>query len=128
MAVTRKGRKRIGIRDRLGQLTYRGACRLLADGEEGESRLRKGGQFEINIARDVHLGGDTLRVSVPDPQLPQAFAQVTIVEMTNKPRGLHLNCEQCEVRCDHIAAVLGLVLDEKLALGISAPPDPSEPV
>jgi hypothetical protein len=128
MAVTRKGRKRIGIRDRLGQLTYRGACRLLADGEEGESRLRKGGQFEIDIARDVHLGGDTLRVSVPDPQLPAAFAQVTIVEMTNKPRGLHLNCEQCEVRCDHIAAVLGFVLDEKLALGISAPPDPAEPV
>ena len=96
--------------------------------EDGEARLRQGGRFEINLPRDVYLGGDTLRVSVPDPELPDKQAIVTVVEMTNKPKGLHLNCEQCQVRCDHIAAVLGMVLDEKLTLGLSAPPDPSEPI
>ncbi len=128
MAKTRSRKRRIGIRDRLGRLTYRGACRLLADGEEGVTRLRQGGQFEIDLPRDVYLGGDTLRVNVPDPELSGAVATVTVVEMTNKPQGLHLNCERCETRCDHISAVLGMVLDEKLALGLSAPPDPSEPV
>ena len=112
MAKTRSPKRRIVIRDRLGRLTYRGACRLLADGDEGEARLRKGGAYEINLPRDVYLGGDTLRVNVPDVELPDDQAVVTIVEMTSKPKGLHLNCEQCPTTCDHIAAVLGLVLDE----------------
>jgi len=42
MAKTRSQKRRIGIRDRLGRLTYRGARRLLADGEEGMARLRQG--------------------------------------------------------------------------------------
>ena len=120
-------KRRIGIRDRLGQLTYRSACRLMGD-EDGEARLRQGGRFEIDLPNDVYLGGDTLRVTVPDPELPAQQAIVTVVEMTNKPKGLHLQCEQCQTRCDHIAAVLGMVLDDKLTLGLSAPPDPSEPI
>lgn len=128
MAKTGRKKRRIGIRDRLGRLTYRGACRLLADEfEEGEKRLRQGARFEINLPHDVYLGGDTLRVNVPDPDL-DGPATVTIVEMTNKPQGLHVNCERCEIRCDHISAVLGMLLDEKLTLGLSAPPDPNEPV
>ena len=119
-------RRQMGIRDRLGRLTYQGACRLL--GDDGKDRLRKGGRFEINLPRDVFLGGDTLRVSVPDYDTPERKANVTIVEMTNKPRGLHLHCEQCANTCDHIAAVLGMVLEEKLTLGLSAPPDETEPV
>lgn len=125
MAKTRSRKRRIGIRDRLGQLTYRGACRLMGD-EDGEARLRQGGRFEIQFPGDVILGGDTLRV--PDLDIPSQQAIVTIVEMTSKPKGLHLHCEQCETRCDHIAAVLSMVLDDKLTLGLSAPPDPSEPI
>lgn len=127
MAKKRSHKRRIGIRDRLGQLTYRAACRLMGD-EDGETRIRQGSRFEINLPRDVYLGGDTLRVNVPDHELPAGQAIVTIVEMTNKPKGLHLNCEMCEGRCDHVAAVLGMVLDEKLTLGLSAPPDPTEPI
>ena len=126
MAKTRS-RKRIGIRDRLGQLTYRGACRLMG-GDDGEARLRHGGRFDVNLPEDVYLAGDTLRVTLPDPELPSGRAIVTVVEMTNKPQGLHIHCDQCAIRCDHIGATLGLVLDEKLALGLSAPPDPSEPI
>ncbi len=128
MAKTRSRKRRIGIRDRLGQLTYRGACRLLGDGDEGPARLRQGGRFEIDIVEGVYLGGDTFRVTVPDVEMPEHRAIVTIVEMTSKPGGLHLNCEQCGAACDHVAAALGLVLEEKLALGLSAPPDPDEPV
>lgn len=128
MARTRGRKRRIGIRDRLGQLTYRGACRLLADGQDGQVRLRQGGRFEIDLAEGVYLGGDTLRVNVPDVELPRGRAIVTVVEMTSKPQGLHLECDHCPGRCDHIAAALGMVLEEKMALGLSAPPDPSEPI
>ena len=98
------------------------------DDQDGEARLRRGGRFDINLPRDVYLGGDTLRVNVLDPELASAQAIVTVVEMTSKPKGLHLCCDQCETRCDHIAAVLGMVLEDKMTLGLSAPPDPSEPV
>jgi superfamily II DNA or RNA helicase len=100
----------------------------MGDGEDGAIRLRQGGRFEINLPRDVYLGGDLLRVNVPDPEVSGGKAIVTIVEMTNKPQGLQLNCEKCETRCDHIASVLGMVLDEKSTLGLSAPPDPHEPI
>jgi superfamily II DNA or RNA helicase len=128
VAGKRGGKRRIGIRDRLGQLTYRAACRLMGN-EDGEERLRRGGRFDINLPRDVYLGGDTLRVSVEDFELADAKAIVTIVEMTSKPKGLHSHCDHCESSpCDHLAAVLGMVLDDKLALGLAAPPDPSEPI
>lgn len=127
MATAQSRKRRIGIQDRLGQLTYRAACRLMGD-EDGAERLRRGAKFEINLADGVYLGGDTLRVNVPDPELAGGEAIVTVVEKANRPKGLQLNCDRCEGRCDHIAAVLGMVLDEKLTLGLSAPPDPSEPI
>ena len=124
----RSSRSRIGIRDRLGQLTYRAACRLMGD-EDGEVRLRQGAKFEINIAEDVFLGGDTLRVTVSDTAIrEQPRATVIINEMTNQPNGLNLTCDQCHVRCEHIAATLMMVLEDKMALGLSAPPDPHEPI
>jgi len=127
-ARRRSSRSRIGIRDRLGQLTYRAACRLMGD-EDGEERLRQGSKFEINLAEDVFLGGDTLRVSVNDTAVRgRPRATVIIKEMTNQPSGLNLSCDQCQIRCDHIAATLMMVLEDKMALGLSAPPDPHEPI
>ncbi|TWT30660.1 DEAD/DEAH box helicase [Blastopirellula retiformator] len=127
MSKSGRRNRRIGIRDRLGQLTYRAACRLLGD-EDGDVRLRRGGRFEIELARDVYLGGDMLRVNVPDAEHSAGTPIVTIVEKTNKPSGLHLHCDACETKCDHLAAALGMVLEEKLSLGLSAPPDPAEPI
>ncbi len=127
MAKTRSQTRRIGIRDRLGQLTYGAACRLMGE-PDGEVRLRQGGRFDINFPRDVYLGGDTFRVTVEDKELPTQQAIVSICEMTHKPKGLHIECDQCDFRCDHIAAVLGFVLDEKLTLGLSVIPDPNEPI
>jgi len=127
VATKQSRRKRIGIRDRLGQLTYQGACRLL--GENGAAKLRQAGAVEIDPQERVYLGGDTFRVNVPDPEIPGGQAIVTMVEMTNKPQGLNLNCDQCETtRCSHVAAALSLVLEDKLTLGLSAPPDPHEPI
>ena len=79
--------------------------------EDSAVRLQQGAKFEINIAEDVFLGGDTLRVSVSDTALrEQPRATVIINEMTNQPNGLHLTCDQCHVRCEHTAATLMMVL------------------
>jgi hypothetical protein len=118
--------RRIGLRDRLGRLTVRGAQKLL--GDDGDVKLRQSGHFEIEYPRHVYLGADTLRVNVPDPDAEGGRAIVTIVEMANKPKGLHLTCDRCPDMCVHIAAVIGFVLEEKLTLGIAAAPDPSEPL
>ena len=119
-------RRRMGIRDRLGQLTYHGACRLLSQDDDGPARLRRGGKYEIVLPRDARFLADSFRVNVPDEEQPTGFAEVIMVEMTNKPKGLHLTCTGCETMCDHVAAALALVLDEKSTLGLAAPPDPTE--
>jgi len=123
--VNRK-RTKIGIRERLGQLTYHGACKLMHE-QEGADRLRQGGGFEINLPRDTRFVADMFRVNVQDHQIA-GFAEVTFVEVPAEPRGLMVNCNRCEDRCQHVAAALNLILDEKLTLGLSAPPDPDEPL
>jgi len=83
-------RKRISLRDRLGQLTIRAACRLL--GASGDQRLRQASRFEIDLDEDVRLVGDTLTCRVPDRSVAGGRAIVSIVEMVNKPNGMHFHC------------------------------------
>ncbi len=118
--------KRLTIRDRLGQLTIRAAERLL--GDQGAKRLRQGGKIEIDVPKAVRLTGDSLFAAVPDRRVPSGFAQVTIVEMTSKPNGLHFHCDACKTDCEHIAATLNMIMDSKLVLGLSEVPDPHEPI
>ena len=118
--------KRLTIRDRLGQLTVRAAERLL--GEQGAKRLRMGGTIEIDVDNSVRITGDSLFAAMLDPDVPSGVAQVTVVEMSNKTGGLHLHCDACKTDCDHIAATLHMVLESKLALGLSEVPDPHEPI
>ena len=119
-------RKRISLRDRLGQLTIRAACRLL--GASGDQRLRQASRFEIDLDEDVRLVGDTLTCRVPDRSVAGGRAIVSIVEMLNKPNGMHFHCNSCGVICEHVAATLSTVLENKLTLGLSAIPDPHEPM
>lgn len=125
LAIRHRSAKRIGLRDRLGRLTYRAACRLL--GAEGAARLRQASRFEV-VSDQVRIVGDTLRASVIDLDLSEGQAMVSIVEMAKKPEGLHLHCEVCKTVCEHVAATLNFVLEEKLLLGLSQEPDPHEPI
>ncbi len=118
--------RRLGIRDRLGQLTYQAACRLL--GDDGHARLRNVDQYKIQFPEAVYLGGDMLRVTVEDSSIAPNRAIVTVVEMVSRPKGLQFNCDQCQGMCGHITATISLVLEDKLSLGLSAAPDPNEPI
>ncbi len=113
------------LRDRLSRLTHAQAVKLL--GSDGQRLLREGGQYEILVDEQVFLGDDLLRVSFPDEAIATRNGDqptvATITLMASARDRLHLHCTQCEqAACHHTAAVLSLVLDEKLALGLAAEP------
>jgi hypothetical protein len=109
----------LGLKDRLSRLNYREACKLL--GPEGGALIRQGGKYEIDIDERVTWGDDLLRVDLED-------AAVTFTLSPEKPRTLRFTCAKCTKACEHLGAAFSLILEEKLALGLSAPPPEKAPV
>ena len=119
MTTDERKKRVLTLKDRLSRLTYLRACKLL--GDEGKQLIFKGGKFSIDIDDDVFLGNDLLRVSVHG-------AVATITLMAEAPQHLHWNCTRCDGACEHVGAALSLVLEEKMALGLAAPPPERVPV
>lgn len=123
--LTRPGK--LTFQDRLGRLTYHQACKLL--GDDGVKLLRSvAGTWTIDAERDVYLGGDLFRLRLTDHELAAGYATVVITQMTGRKGELLLRCDQCETACRHAAATLDFLLNDKLLLGLSAPPDESVPL
>ncbi len=120
-------RRRVSFTEQLSRLTWHQACKLL--GDEGDALIRTGSRkWDVDPAADVYLGGDLYRVNVGDHDMPGGKAVVVVTRMTGKSRDLHLQCDQCEGPCEHAGAALGVLLEEKLSLGLAAPPDESVPL
>ncbi len=120
-----KQTKHLTLRDRLSRLTYVRACQLL--GPQGAELIREGSKFEIDTERDVYLRGDLFRVKFP--HAPGGKNPVaTITTMAAAGNRLKFNCTACETKCVHIGAAVSLVLEEKTALGLAAPPDENRPL
>ena len=120
-----KASKHLTLRDRLSRLSYARACQLL--GPEGAKLIRQGSNYEIDIERDVYLRGDLFRVKFPHaPGGKDTVA--TITTMAAAGNRLKFNCTACETKCEHIGAAVSLVLEEKTALGLAAPPDENRPL
>ena len=117
--MTTKPSHRLTLQDRLSRLNFTQACRLL--GEEGRQLIQRGGKFEIDLEEQVYLAGDLFRVKFND-------AVVTITLMANAKDRLHWNCTACQWPCEHAGAAFSLVLEEKTALGLAAPPPERVPV
>jgi hypothetical protein len=117
--MTTKPSHRLTLKDRLSRLTFVQACKLL--GDEGRRLIQRGGQETIDLEEQVYLGGDLFRVKFHD-------AVVTITLMAEARDRLHWNCTACDVPCDHAGAAFALVLEEKTALGLAAPPKERVPV
>ncbi|MCA9127030.1 MAG: DEAD/DEAH box helicase [Planctomycetales bacterium] len=107
---------------RLARLTYYQATKML--GEKGTALIAQGGRFEIETERDVFLGGDLYRVRVGDP----AEAVVTITLNSGRNKQLQINCDQCELTCEHMGGALAHLLDAKSTMGLAEPPDPTVPL
>lgn len=127
--TTTKRRARLTFRDRLSHLNFDQASKLL--GKNGRKLIQTSSWREINIAEDVYLGGDLLRVKFPDEPVAGGSARrrrgfaapvATITLSGDAKDCLRWNCTACLLPCEHVAAALSLVLERKVALGLAAPP------
>ena len=60
--------------------------------EQGAEQLRGAGQqFEIEPDRDIYLGGDLFRVRIPDPQVSDGVAIVTLTLQSARSKQLLAN-------------------------------------
>ncbi|MEI6125516.1 MAG: SNF2-related protein, partial [Pseudomonadota bacterium] len=110
----------IHLKDILSHLTYRQACALL--GEEGEKFITKGGAYDtIDIENDLMLTDTMLSLNLGE-------ALVTLRLDPAQNRRLKFQCSICPGACEHAGAALSLVLEEKMSLGLSAPPPERAPV
>jgi SNF2 family DNA or RNA helicase len=109
----------ITLKDRLSHLTYREACKLL--GPEGERFIRQGGKYDFDIGEQVTWGDDIFRLNLGE-------ATVTLSLKPENPKSLDFACSQCSESCEHAGAAFSLILEEKLSLGLSAPPPEKQPV
>lgn len=111
--------KELTLKDKLSRLTYTQACRLL--GENGADLIRQGGKYDIVIDEHVYLGADLFRLNVDS-------AVATITLMAGARKRLHHNCTSCQEACEHVGAAFSLILEEKMALGLAAPPRERVPI
>src|SRR4030067_1502550 len=109
----------ITLKDRLSHLTYREASKLL--GPEGERLIREGGKYDIDIGEKITWEKDLFRLNLGD-------AIVTFSLNHENPKSLHSACSKCTSACEHLGAAFSLILEEKLSLGLSAPPPERKPV
>src|SRR4030043_1518053 len=109
----------ITLKDRVIHLLDRGAWKLL--GPEGDRLVRQGGKYHIDIDEQVTWGTNLLRVNFGE-------AILTIALPPESPKPLHFSCCECRTSCEHVGAAFSLILEEKLSLGLSAPPPEKFPV
>lgn len=125
---TNRSKKKVNVfHERLGTLTYYQACQLL--GDDGAKLIQEGGRaFEVQSDRDVYLGGDLFRVRVQDASVDNGLAIATITLVSGRKKQLQINCDQCQLPCEHIGAAFEFLLTAKSELGLAMPPDESVPL
>lgn len=127
MATGKKRRVRT-LRDRLSHLNYTQACKLL--GPQATRLMRRSGKLlqHVEFDRDVYLRGDLFRLTLPRAASDKQPVRVTITLKSDQQRRLCCNCDCCHGTCEHIAAALTFILDEKYALGLSEIPKEGTPL
>ena len=114
-----KKRSDLTLSDRLSHLSYPAACKLL--GEQGPALLRAGGGIDIDPAEQVSLSAERFTIRLPD-------AEVSLWLSDERPRRLMIRCSACTTACPHAGAAVSFLLEEKLLLGLAAPPPERAPV
>ena len=107
------------LKDKLSHLSYPQACKLL--GPEGKHLIMEGGKFDIDLYGQVTLDNDRFQLKLSDAVVDLALDPL-------KPKRLSIGCSICTVSCVHQGAALSLILEEKMALGLAAPPPERVPM
>ncbi len=119
MSDTIHGSTNLTLKDRLSRLTYNRARTLL--GPSGAQLIQLGGKLEIDIDEQVKLSDEAFTLT-----LPEAVATIELDPAAEHK--LALRCTACTGACEHVGAALSLVLEEKMSLGLAAPPPERVPV
>jgi len=107
------------LKDRLSRLTFAEASKLL--GQNGRSLILRGGRYDVALGGNVHLDDERFAMDCLD-------ATVSIM-LSPKARGrLAWQCSRCDGPCEHAGAAFSLILEEKTALGLAAPPPEAVPL
>ena len=107
------------LKDLLSHLTFRKACKLL--GAEGERLIRTGGRYDVDIDAQATFHDDAFRFLM-------GSTLVTITLDNAAEQSLCVRCAKCAEPCVHQGAALSLILEDKTALGLAAPPPQRAPV
>ncbi len=108
--MTTKKSSELTLKDRLSRLKYEDACKLL--GAKGEALIRIGGAYDIDISHQVSLDENAFRL-----RLESAEAAIQLHDGAKKR--LQMECSSCLGSCEHLGAAFSLILEEKMALGLS---------
>lgn len=107
------------FRDKLAHLKFRDVCKIL--GPQGDDLIRQGGKHDVNIDEQVEFKDSVFRLNLGD-------ATASITDRPEESSYVNFQCSSCLVPCEHVGAAFALVLEEKLTLGLSAPPPERLPV
>jgi len=114
--------------DKLSRLSYQQTLKLL--GSDGPKLLQTGDRWDFRIEEDVYLGEDLFRLRFPpasdESELPPVAVTIGLSD-TSYGR-LQWHCTACESLCEHVGAAFSFILDEKMTLGLAAPPPERVPV
>jgi len=109
----------INLKDTLSHLSFRQASKLL--GTQGEKLIMSGGKWDIDLDGQVILKKDIFHLDLGE-------AGITIRLDPGKNQRINISCSICTKPCEHQGAALSLILEEKLALGLAAPPLEKVPI
>ncbi len=124
MAVTVRKLNELTLYDRLSRLTFLQACELLGGREEGRQRLFAGGKLPVaDLQEQTQLTRDHFQLILPGDD-------VTVTVRVNDARRdrLQVLCSGCHSLCEHMGAALSVILENRIALGLAAPPPERQPV
>ncbi len=117
--MTTRPSSELTLFDWLSRLTFLQASKLL--GPEGERLIQAGGAYDIDLPGQVSFTADAFRLRLNG----------TMVTITLDPAArdrLRWTCDACRFPCEHVGAAFSLILEEKMALGLSAPPPEQAPL
>ncbi len=118
-----KKSRELTLKDRLSHMNHGLACKLL--GEQGRKLIQHGGSFEIDLDRQVTVNDEVFQVRFPSASGTgngPADVVVTIRRAAHERDYLQWQCNTCSTVCEHVGAAFSLILEDKMALGLAAPP------
>jgi len=125
-----KRTERLTLYDRLSHLTYKQACDVL--GPDGSHLLRRAFSLDsLEPKNDIFLDENLFRLSIHEPWIEPATVSVMLVP--GLKHKLAVFCSTCNPDrfpnrfCEHTAATLQLLLEEKTLIGLAAEPDLETP-